>query len=334
MKTLQTMKAVVSEKYGSPDTMRYTDCKRPVPKKNQVLIEMRASGVNAYDWHKQVADTFMIRVACGIFKPKNPILGCDIAGVVVEVGSDCKKFRVGDEVVGCTADGLGDGGYAEFVCAPERTLALKPKTASFEEAATFPMAGVTALQGIRLADIRTGQTVLINGASGGVGTFALQMAKAKGAIITAVCSERNAGLVRGIGADFVIDYKKENFWESGKQYDRILDITASATKKQLRAALNENGVLVVIGFKNISLRYSLSFMFGGKPKPKNGNKRVSMLMAKNTDGSDLDEIGALFESGKIKPVIDCVYPLSETPTALMHYEKHGAKGKIVIGVKE
>lgn len=331
----QNMKAVIAQKYGSPDILEVQTVDRPAPKKNQVLIQNIASSINAYDWHKLRADTFMIRLGGGgLFKPKFKILGCDIAGRIVEAGSEVTKFKVGDEVYGCMSDGLGEGGYGEYVAAPEKTLALKPSGMSFEQAAAIPMAGVTALQGIKLGQVKSGQDVLVNGAGGGVGTFAVQFAKSLGAKVTAVCSEKNADMLRSIGAESIIDYKQENFWENGKQYDIIIDIAASTNVKQLRRSLKPNGICVVIGFKKISIAYTFHILIGGKPKRKNANKAIVLLMAKNTNSGDLEEINILFEHGTLKPVIDMVYPLNDLAKAFLRYEKQGTKGKIVIKIQD
>ncbi len=326
------MKAIVYKNYGSPDVLRYSDAAMPVPKKGQVLIKTYASSINAYDWHKLRADTFLIRAVCGIYRPKRKILGCDVAGRVVAIGKGVVQFKVGDDVYGCMADDLGEGGYAEYVCAPEKTLALMPVKSSFEQAATIPMAGVTALQGIKLGGVKEGQSVLINGASGGVGLFALQIAKSRGVVVTAVCSAQNSDLVRSLGADDVIDYKKENFWENGKQYDIIIDITARASITQFRDSLKPNGTCVVVGFKKISIGYTFKIALNGAPKAKNGNKRIVLLMANNTNSADLKEMNTLIESGNVTPIIETVYPLCETAQAFRHYETKHARGKLVIRV--
>ena len=330
------MKAVITTQYGSPDVLEVREVKRPAPRKNEVLIKNFASSINAYDWHKLRADTIMIRLACGMFKPKDKILGCDIAGRIVAVGQNVQKFKVGDEVYGSMADGLGEGGYAEYVCAPETTLSKKPRNATFEQVATIPMAGITALQAVKLAGVEAGQSVLINGASGGVGTFAVQIANSLRANVTAVCSTRNVDFVRSLGAGNVIDYKKELFWGNGNRYDAVIDITASATVKQLRQSLKPNGICVVVGFKDISMIYTCQILLQGKPKQKNEHKKVALLFAKNANNpADLEEMNTLLESGNVKPIIDTIYSLDDTTKAFWHYERQGARGKIVIcGAKE
>ena len=213
-----TMKAIVNTQYGSPDVLRMLNVAKPTPKENEVLIRIHAVAVNAGDWHLLKADPFLVRLQFGLFKPKYTILGADIAGRVEAVGQKVNKFRVGDEVFGDISSS-GWGGYAEYVAVREDVLVLKPTNITFEEAAAVPMAAVTALLGLKEGNIQQGHTVLINGASGGVGTFAVQIAKVFGAVVTAVCSPRNMELARSLGADHVIDYTKEDFTKSGKQYD-------------------------------------------------------------------------------------------------------------------
>jgi NADPH:quinone reductase-like Zn-dependent oxidoreductase len=327
------MKAVIYTKYGSPDVLKVQEVMQPVPKKNEVLIKTFASSINAYDWHKLTADVFMIRLVCGLFKPKQKILGCDIAGKIVAVGQNVQKFKIGDEVYGSMADGLGEGGYAEYVCTPETTLTLKPRNTTFEQVATIPMAGITALQAVKLANIKSGQNILINGATGGVGTFVVQMVKNLDANITAVCSTKNIDFVNSLGVDEIIDYKKVNFWENGKQYDVIIDITASATVEQFRQSLKPKGICVVVGFKDISMFYTLKILLKGKPKQKNEHKKVALLFAKNANNpADFEEINTLLESGKVKPIIDTIYTLDDTAKAFWHYKKQGIRGKIVIKI--
>lgn len=321
------MKAVIAPQYGSPDVLEVTELKRPEPQKNQVLIQNFASSINAYDWHKLRGDSFMIKIGGGgFFKPKNAVLGCDIAGKVVAVGQDVTRFKAGDDVYGCMADGLGEGGYAEYVVAPEKTLALKPAQMSFEQAAAIPMAGLTAFQSIELANIQEGQSVLITGASGGVGSFAVQFARNLGANVTAVCGGKNAGMVMGIGAASIIDYRKENFWENGKLFDTIIDIAPNCSLKNCIKPLSKNGSYILVGFKKTGMiRHMFATMFS-----KNGK----MLMAQNTKCSDLEIINAMFESARLQPIIDSVYPLDNLANAMRHYENQGAKGKIVIKVQE
>ena len=238
------MKAVVYTKYGSPDVLQIKDVEKPAPKDNEVLIKIHAASVNAYDWHFLTADIFLIRLmGGGLLKPKYTRLGADIAGRVEAVGKNVKQFQPGDEVYG-----MVKGGFAEYACALEDALALKPSNLSFEEAAAVPMAAVTALQGLRdEGQIQAGQKVLINGASGGVGTFAVQIAKSFGAEVTAVCSTRNVDQARSLGADHVIDYTKEDFTKSGQQYDLILAANGYHPLSAYKRALTPKGIYVMAG---------------------------------------------------------------------------------------
>jgi len=260
----------------------------------------------------------------GILKPKHRILGADIAGKVEAVGKNVTQFRVDDEVFGS-----GLGGFAEFVCLPENELVPKPAALTFEQAAAVPVAGVTALQGLRdHGRIQTGQHVLINGASGGVGTFAVQIAKALGAQVTGVCSGRNMEMVKSIGADHVIDYTKEDFWKSGKKYDLILDNAAYHSIRKPLRALNPTGIYVLIGGSMAGFVQSLIL----KPlfSKKDGRKITSMLA--NVNQADLAILKELIEAGKIVPVIDRKYSLSEVPNAIRYLEEGHARGKVVITI--
>jgi NADPH:quinone reductase-like Zn-dependent oxidoreductase len=327
------MKAAVYQRYGSPEVLKVTEIQRPVPTKDgEVLIRVRAASVNAYDWHLLRADPFFTRFGSGLFRPRNKILGADIAGVVESAG---KQFKPGDEVYGCLescgAGGLAAGGFAEYVCAKEYVIARKPQCATFEEAAAMPMAAVTALQGLRdSGQIKADQTVLINGASGGVGTFAVQIAKAFGAEVTGVCSSGSVETVRALGADHIVDYSAEDFIKNGRQYDLILDIAASRSVADYRRALKPNGICVVVGFSTI--RHMVQVLTAGMRSSKTAGKRITMLMAKNTSQSDLLYINGLIENGKVKPVIDSCYPLSEVAEAIRHLETGHPKGKVVITI--
>src|SRR5512132_2041459 len=241
------MKAIVYTEYGSPDVLHLKEVVKPTPKDNEVLVKVYAVSANAADLHLLRADPFLIRLSSGFLKPKHTILGSDIAGRVEAAGSNAKQFKPGDEVFG-DISGCGWGGFAEYACVSETALALKPTNLSFEEAAAVPMAAVTALQGIRYAgQIRPGQKVLINGASGGVGTFAVQLAKSLGAEVTAVCSTRNLGTARAIGADHVIDYTKEDFAKNGQEYDLILATNGDRSIADYRRALSPKGIYVQTG---------------------------------------------------------------------------------------
>ena len=322
------MKAAVYYKYGSPEVISIMEVENTVPKNGEVLVQIKAASVNAYDWHLLRATPFFTRFLSGLFKPKNNILGADIAGIVVSIGNSVTKFKPGDEVYGCLEScgksGLAAGGFAEYVCAKESVLAPKSAVLSFEEAAALPMAAVTALQGVRSAQIKQGDSVLINGASGGVGAFAVQIVKTMGAEVTGVCSTGSVEFVRSCGADMVIDYKKETVITDNKQYDVIIDVAANLSVKDYRRALKTNGKCMVIGFSTIG--HTISYNFAGK----RDGKKIALSMTNNKNGDDLIEINNLVESGNLKVVIDSRYPLAETTEALRRAETGHPKGKVVI----
>ena len=241
------MKAIVYTKYGPPDVLQLKDVERPVPLNDEVLVKVHAASVNAYDWHFLTADVFLIRLmGGGLLRPKKKTLGADISGRVVAVGKNITRFQLGDQVFG-TAKG-GSGGFAEYVCAREKKLELKPTNVSFEEASAVPMAAITALQGLRNeGQIEPGEKVLIQGASGGVGTFAVQIAKSFGAEVTGVCSSRNVEIARSIGADHVIDYTRDDFTKSGELYDLILVVNGNLSIHEIKQALMQNGICVLVG---------------------------------------------------------------------------------------
>ncbi len=321
------MKAIVYTKYGSPDVLELKEVEKPTLKDNEVLIKIHAASVNAYDWHFLTADIFLIRLmGGGLLKPKYTRLGADIAGRVEAVGRNVKQFRPGDEVFG----DIGHGGFAEYVCAPESRLALKPANLSFEEAAAVPMAALTALQGLRdVGQIQPGQKVLINGASGGVGTFAVQIAKSFGAEVTAVCSPRNLDQARSIGADHVIDYTKENFTQNGQQYDLVFAANGYHSLSAYKRALAPKGIYVMAGG---SMAQIFQAMLMGSWMSKTGGKKMGGVSAK-IDQKDLGLIKELIEAGKVKPVIDRRYPLSEAAEALRYLGAGHARGKVVVTVE-
>ena len=326
------MKAIMYTKYGTPDVLELKDIERPTPLEDEVLLEVHAASVNAYDWHFLTADVFLIRLmGGGLLKPKKQTLGADIAGKVVAVGKNVTRFHVGDEVFG-TAKG-GRGGFAEYVCAGEKSLVLKPKNASFEEASTASMAALTALQGLRdEGQIQSGQKILIYGASGGVGTFAIQIAKSFGAEVTAVCSSRNVGIARSIGADHVIDYIQEDFVKDGKLYDLIFVANGNLSVSEFKQALEPKGICVLAGGGGASITQLLVGMFQGWWILKTENKKIGSFMA-NINQKDLAFMKELLASGKVNPVIDRRYPLSETADALRYLGEGHAQGKIVIVVE-
>ena len=320
------------ERYGDPDVLELRDVERPIPLDDEVLVEVHAASLNAYDWHMLTADVFLIRLMSGgLFRPKNNTLGADIAGKVVSVGKDVTRFKPGDEVFG-TARG-GTGGLAEYVCASERGLVSKPSSVSFEEASTASMAAFTALQGLRdEGQVKPGQKVLIHGASGGVGTFAIQIAKSFGAKVTAVCSTRNLEIARSIGADHVIDYTKKDFSQGRDRYDVIFVANGDIPISRYAQALKEQGVCVLVGGGDPSILSILIGSLQGWWISVTQRKRIGSFMAKFSQ-KDLDLIKGLLGSGKVKPVIDRRYPLDRTSDAFRYLGKGHAKGKVVIIVE-
>jgi NADPH:quinone reductase-like Zn-dependent oxidoreductase len=325
------MKAIVCPKYGAPDVLQLREMEKPISKDNEVLIKVHAASINAYDWHILRGDPFLVRMTVGLFKPRDAIPGADVAGMVETVGKNIKGLKEGDAVYGCL-EKCNHGAYAEYTCATENAVALKPADTTFEEAASVPMAAVTALQGLRdIGHIRAGQKVLINGASGGVGTFAVQIAKSFGAEVTAVCSKRNLDMARSSGADHVIDYAEEDFTGNPQRYDLILDVAANHSTAEYMRILKPQGICVVVGFSTMGhFLFQVSFL--GSLLSKKGGKRIAMLAANNSDSKDLIFMNGLLEARKVVPVIDGCYPLGETAKAFRYFEKEHARGKVVIQV--
>jgi NADPH:quinone reductase-like Zn-dependent oxidoreductase len=325
------MKAIVYTEYGSPDVLHLKDVEKPVPADDEVLVKVQAVSVNAADLHLLRADPFLIRLSSGFLTPKHTILGSDIAGRVEAVGSNVTQFKPGDEVFG-DISACGWGGFAEYACVRENALVLKPTNLSFEQAAAVPMAAVTALQGIRHAgQMRPGQKALINGASGGVGTFAVQLAKAFGAEVTAVCSTRNLETARSIGADHVIDYTQEDFATNGQQYDLILAANGDRSISDYKRALSPTGVYVQTGG---SMSQMTQAMIQGPWISMTGSKKMGNMGVAKPNQKDLAFMKELLESGKVRPVIDRCYPLNEVPEALRYLEAGHARGKVVITVAQ
>ena len=321
------MKAIIFPKYGSPDVLQLKEVEKPTPKDNEVLIKVHAASANPLDWHRMRGEPFLARMGEGFLKPKNPKLGADIAGRVEAVGSNVTEFQPGDEVFGS----VGAGGFAEYVCAREKYFVLKPGNLSFEEAAAAPVVGFTALQGLRdKGQIQSGQKVLINGASGGVGTFAVQIAKSYGAEVTGVCSTRNLDMVRSIGADHVIDYTREDFTRNGQHFDLIYDAVGNRSVSDYKRALSPQGICVIAGFTSLSRLFE--HMVLGPLVSKTGSKQIGLQGIATTSKKDLLVIKELLEAGKVVPVIDKSYPLSETAEAIRYLEKGHARGKVVITV--
>jgi NADPH:quinone reductase-like Zn-dependent oxidoreductase len=324
------MKAIVCTKYGSPDILQLQEVAKPAPQDDEVLINIHAASINSRDWHLMRANPFFIRLMPGsLLHPKNKILGGDVAGQVEAVGSNVKQFMPGDEVFGYIPGTTGRGTFAEYVCANENAITLKPANLTFEQAAAVPVAAMTALQGLRdKGNIQPGQKVLINGASGGVGTFAVQIAKALGTEVTAVCSTRNLEMVRSLGADHVIDYKKEDFTQNGQQYDLILAVNGYHPISDYPHSLKPEGTCVVVGGSMLQL-FQASINKKGFSKPGGQKIYIASLVQSQ---KDLIFIKELLESKKIKSVIDVCYPLSKAAEAFWYFEKEHPRGKVVISV--
>ncbi|MCA9868637.1 MAG: NAD(P)-dependent alcohol dehydrogenase, partial [Anaerolineales bacterium] len=295
---------------------------------DEVLIRIHAASVNAYDWHLLRADPFLVRLSMGFFRPRNPMLGADVAGQIVAIGRDVTQFKPGDEIYG-DLSACGNGGFAEYVAVPEKYVARKPASLTFEQAAAVPMAAVTALQGLRdVGSVQPGHKVLINGASGGVGTFAVQIAKALGAEVTAVCSTSKIDLTQSLGADHVIDYAKEDFTRNGRQYDLILAVNGDRSLGDYERVLMPNGTYAMVGGSNSQIFQAL---LRGPIKSRSGGKRFTTVSAKPNQ-ADLEVMNDLIETGRVRPVVDRCYPLSETAEALRYVEAGHARGKVVITI--
>jgi len=316
------MKAIVFHNYGPPDVLQCEDVERPTAGDDEVLLRVRAASVNPVDRAFR-GRPYLIRIMTGLRKPKDARLGRDVAGQVEAVGRNITQFKPGDEVFGSCR-----GACAEYVCASESTLVMKPDNVTFEQAAAVPIAALTALQALRdKGQIRPGQKVLINGAAGGVGTFAVQIAKSFGADVTGVCSTRNVGLVRSIGADQVIDYTQEDFTKGAQRYDLIFDCISNHSLSACRRVLNPNGKFVIVGARKV--RTSLSHALKGLVLSRFVSQNFVLFIAKLRK-DDLTILGELMRAGKVTPVIDRTYPLSEVPDAFRYLEAGHARGKIVI----
>ncbi len=325
----KAMKAIVRHAYGAPDVLRLEDVEKPAVEDDGVLVRVRAASLNALDWHIMRGAPLLARVGEGLRTPKTGGLGVDVAGEVEAVGKDVTDLRPGDAVFG-----RANGAFAEYVRGKPRSFVPKPASVSFEQAAAIAVAGCTALQGLRdRGHLTPGQRVLINGAGGGVGTFAVQIAKALGGEVTAVCGTHNVELIRSLGASRVIDYSREDFTRSGQRFDLILDVAANRSLAACACVLAPAGTLVVIGAAGsgrsivpIAMR-----VLGVKVRSRLGRRRMSMLVAKVTR-EDLIVLTELIEAGKVTPVIDRTYPLSETADAMRYLEQCHSRGKVVITV--
>ena len=321
------MKAMVYTKCGSPDGFRLTEVEKPAPTDDEVLVKVHAASINSWDWDLLRGSPFLTRLIYFAFlKPKYKILGADIAGQVEAVGSNVKQLQPGDAVFG-DISGCGWGGFAEYVSVPENAVALKSAGMTFDQAAAVPQAAVLALQGLRdNGQVHKGQKVLINGAGGGVGTFAVQMAKFFGTEVTGVDSGEKLDMLRSLGADHVIDYRQEDFTKNGQRYDLILDVVANRRVFDYRDALNPKGVFAMVG-GSTALIFQLLFL--GSWISKRADKKMGVVMHQPNQ-TDLNFITELFESGKVVPVIDKRYPLHELPDAFRYFGEGRAQGKVVI----
>jgi len=323
------MKAIVRHSYGSPDVLKLEDVDKPTVEDDSVLVRVRAASLNAYDWHIMRGAPLLARMGEGLRAPKTLGLGIDMAGEVEAVGKDVTGVRPGDAVFGGAF-----GAFAQYVRVKPRSIVPKPSNISFEQAAASSMAGRTALQGLRdKGQLKPGQRVLINGAGGGVGTFAVQIAKALGGEVTAVCGTHNVELIRSLGADRVIDYTREDFTRSGQRFDLILDIAANRSLASCVRVLAPDGTLVVVGAAGSGRRVGPIALrvLGASLRSRFGRQRMSMFIAKSAR-EDLIVLTELIEAGKVTPVIDRTYPLSETAVAMRYLEQGHSRGKVVVTV--
>lgn len=323
------MKAIVFEKYGPPEVLQMREVARPTPGERDVLIRVRAVSLNAADWRMMRADPFLARLYSGLFRPRRiTTLGADVAGVVEAVGSQISRFKPGDEVFG-DVFASDFGGLAEYKCAGEDELILKPQSVSFEEAAALPLAGMTALHALRdAAKVQSGQQVLINGASGGVGTYAIQIARHLGAEVTAVCSGAKQQLARSLGAHNVIDYAKEDFTKSGRLYDAIIGVNGFRSLDEYRRCLTPSGIYAMVGGDGRQLFQAL--LLG--PLYSLASKKKIVTVSSKPNRADLELLSDLLAQGKIRSVIDRRYPLEESAEAMRYLEAGHAAGKVIVTV--
>ncbi len=325
----ESMKAITYSCYGSTDVLEFADVEKLRPADNEVLVKVHAAAVNPLDWHYMRGTPYFMRLMSGIGAPDETGIGVDFAGTVEAVGSNVTRFKPGDEVFGG-----GDGAFAEYVTvSQDGALAMKPANVTFEQAAAVPIAALTALQALRdIGKLKPGQNVLINGASGGVGTFAVQIAKSFGAEVTGVCSTRNVEMVRSLGADHVFDYSKENYTDSGRKYDLIVDMVSNHSLLENRRVLKPEGILVIVGGgKGNWLGPVMGPIKGLVLSPLVGQEFVMILAQLHED--DLAILADLMQAGKVTPVIDKRYRLNEVPAALQYSEEGHARGKIIINME-
>lgn len=321
------MKANVFEKYGSPDVLEFKDVDTPTPKSNEVLVKVHASSVNFADYHVLLGSPFMLRFVTGLTKPRSKILGNELAGRIEAVGKNVTQFNVSDDIF-ADVFSYGRGAYAEYKCVPENALVKMPSGTTYEQVATIPTAGLTALQGLRKkGEIQPGEKILINGASGGVGSYAVLIAKSFGAEVTGVCSTKKMEMVRSIGADYVIDYKKEDFTKNGKHYDLILDVAAYRPMSNFKESLISQGVYVLVGGSTGRI---MKAQFFGSMISKKGGKKFCNMGPTKTNKDDMVFLSEHIKSGKISPAITKRYPLSKVADALRYFGDGLVQGKIVI----
>lgn len=320
------MRAIVQDRYGLPDVLELRYVQVPVPTDDQVLIRVVASSLNIYDWHMTTATPFMVRSVAGFSRPKNPVPGADVSGVVEQVGPNITRFQVGDEVFG----DIGFGAFAQYAVAREKSLTHKPARITFEQAASVPLAGITALQGLRdVGGLEAGQRVVINGASGGVGTFAVQIAKALGAEVTAVCSTTKVDMVRSIGADKVIDYTRDDYVDSETGYDLLFDNVGNRPWSATSRVLSPGGINVTITGPKHAIMGPFRNLIARKVAAAFGNKRMAFFTAQ-VKPEDLKILADFLKTGAIVPVIETTYDLEHVPDALRYLGEGHARGKIVI----
>ena len=321
------MKAIVRRQYGPPDVLKLEDIARPRPAHDEVLAKVHAAALNPLDWHFMRGKPYIVRLQLGFGRPKYLRLGVDFAGTVEAVGKDVAKFKVGDEIFG-----TADGAFSEYATSTEVGLALKPTSMSFQQAASVPVAALTALQGLRdKGQLKAGQKVLINGASGGVGTFAVQIAKALGAEVTGVCSTRNVAMVRSIGADHAIDYTREDYLNGAQRYDVIIDTVGNRPIRDHRQILTPKGTYVIVGGPNGGPWLgALTRFLNGRIVALFMSQKVVSFLADTGNTDDLNTLRELMQQGKLTPVIDRQYPLAEVPEAMRYLELGHARGKLVI----
>ena len=321
------MKAIIRDRYGPPEVVQLVETEKPATRDGRLVVQVYAASGNPIDWHEMRGAPFIARLSSGLLKPKDRRLGTDISGIIETIGNNVTKFKPGDAVFGTCP-----GGFAEYASAREDRVAQKPHNISFEQAAAVPVAATTALQGLRdKGRIHSGQKVLVNGASGGVGHFAVQIAKSYGTEVTGVCSTRNMELVSSIGADHVVDYTKEDFTRQGKRYDLIFDAVGNRSVSDYKRALNPGGICAVAGFSGLSRLFEHAII---GPARSRGDRKVGLMGMAQVKPTDLEFLKELLEAGKIVPTIDREYPLTETAEAMRYLEAGHARGKVIIGVKQ